>query len=121
MELAWMRLVLAIAVAAAATCTSPPGYAEDQTTAFVRQCPEAKAQLDVAFATNPDFDSIGDVADKRLAQCEYFKDLTSAVGKGFDEAQQCRARGAVGIDGKQVELRRILSSIRSAASRFCAS
>lgn len=86
---------------------------------MIQQCPEVKTRLDNAFSRNPNFDSIGDAANKRLAQCEYFKDLSLEVSQGYDAVRQCQAGGATGIDGQQAELRSILRRIRNAATQYC--
>ena len=86
---------------------------------MIQQCPEVKVRLDNAFSRNPDFDSIGDAVNKRIAQCEYFKDLSVSVGQGYDAVRQCQASGAIGIDARQAELRTILRRIRNAAVEYC--
>ena len=86
---------------------------------MIQQCPEVKTRLDNAFSRNPNFDSIGDAANKRIAQCEYFKDLSQEVSQGYDAVRQCQAGGATGIDSQQVELRAILRRIKNAAIQYC--
>ena len=86
---------------------------------MIQQCPDVKMRLDNAFSRNPDFASIGDAVNKRIAQCEYFKDLSVAVGQGYDAVRQCQAGGATGIDAQQAELRTILRRIKNAAVQYC--
>ena len=108
-------LWLSCSLASAAAQSSPDGGLQ----AMIQQCPEVKTRLDDAFSRNPDFDSIGDVVNKRIAQCEYYKDLSVSVGRGYDAVRQCQASGAIGIDARQAELRTILRRIRNAAVQYC--
>lgn len=112
-----------LAALLAMSCSLAPALAQqkddDTMRVIVQQCPEVKARLDSAFSGSPDFDSIADAANKRIAQCEYFKDLSLQVSQGYDAFQQCRAGGFVGIESKKAELRTILRRIKSAAVQYC--
>ena len=108
-------LWLSLPVAPAGAQQAPDGGLQ----LMIQQCPDVKTRLDSAFSRNPDFDSIGDAVNKRIAQCEYFKDLSVAVGQGYDAVRQCQAGGATGIDAQQAELRTILRRIKNAAVQYC--
>ena len=95
---------------------------DDGTRLVVQRCPTVKAKLDRAFSRRPDFASIGDAANERIAECQYYRELATAVGDGYAAFQQCRDAGAdeaAGIAAKKAELRSILSRIRQAAVRTC--
>ena len=120
----------AAAVALLAAVTLAPAQAQeaqgpdqdDGTRLLVQRCPAVKARLDRAFSRRPDFAAIGDAANERIAECQYFKELATAVGDGYAAFQQCRdaaAGEAAGIAAKKAELRSILARIRQAAVRTC--
>lgn len=113
----------ALAAAILGCCALVPAFAQqaqgDGTRLLVQQCPTVKAKLDRAFSRNPDFASIGDAVNERIAECQYFRELGVAVAEGYTAFQECRDPGAAGIDAEKAELRSILSRIRQATVRTC--
>ncbi|WP_129219208.1 hypothetical protein [Lichenibacterium ramalinae] len=112
-----------VVAAVLGTCALFPARAQeaqdDGNRMLVQQCPTVKAKLDRAFSRRPDFASIGDAANERIAECQYYRELGEAVEEGYTAFGLCRDAGAAGIAAKKSELRAILSRIRQAAVHTC--
>ncbi len=87
--------------------------------ALVQGCPAVRAKLDRALSSRPDFDSIGDAANERLAECGYLRELGAAVREGYGVTDRCSAIGAAALATDRAALRAVLSRIEAAADHAC--